>query len=230
VSVNSRAGQTSSPIKSDSTLDMYGYGNGSQYEGGVRKSKRLRQTKQRGLKKSMTITKADSVKDIKMKIFDLFSVATIHQRLFHGGRELLDNTQTVADLGILAQDTISLLEVKPLEDDEDGDGRPKKKRRDEGGGFGGTLLSGGPVSSAPASAIPTSDDIPTPISTKPASTDSSYARAVAEALTVPAGPPSSKAESDHADFDEGIQCPACTFINPAGVSCCTMCENAFSGA
>ncbi|KZT53991.1 cysteine proteinase [Calocera cornea HHB12733] len=111
VTVTSKAGTSSSPVKSESTLDAYGYGNGSNFEGGVRKSKRLRQTRQRGIKKTITIRKGDSVKEIKVQLFELFSLPTIYQRLFHGGREITElNEKTVAELGILAQDTISLLE------------------------------------------------------------------------------------------------------------------------
>ncbi|KZO97701.1 hypothetical protein CALVIDRAFT_535804 [Calocera viscosa TUFC12733] len=226
LTVTGKAGNSSSPVKSESTLHAYGYGNGSNYEGGVRKSKRLRQTKSRGVKKTMTIRKGDSVKEIKVQLFDLFSVPTIYQRLFHGGREITDlNEQTIADLGILAQDTISLLEIKPIDEDDDGEDRPKKKRREEGRGFGGTLLGGGAIPAVPTATIPPATD--TTVSTKPDSMDSSYARDVAEALAVPSGPPNSKAETDLADFEEGIQCTTCTFINPFGVSCCTMCDNPF---
>ncbi|EJU05183.1 hypothetical protein DACRYDRAFT_103677 [Dacryopinax primogenitus] len=227
VSVSAQTGK-SSPVKSESTLDAYVYGTSGNYDGGLRKSKRLRATKQRGMNRTIIIRKGDTVKDIKVELFDQFNIPTIYQRLFHAGREITDwSDKTVADIGILAQDTISVLEVKPVDEDDDEGGRPKKKRREEGPAFGGTLLSRGGI---PPPASATAPAVDTNASHKPDSMDSSHACAVAEALCAAPRPPDSNAPTDLADFEDSLHCPTCTFINPAGVSACTMCDTPFAVA
>ncbi|TFY82365.1 hypothetical protein EWM64_g1642 [Hericium alpestre] len=136
--------------------------------GPQRQSQRLRKAAQ-PKERRLCITKTMSVKDIKLRIQDELNVPTICQRLFYEGRELEDNALTVPALGILANDVLDLREENEdvdLLDEESESDVPRKKKRDEGGGFGGTLLSGNLTSdslvdtqSETMSTPPTSDGI-----------------------------------------------------------------------
>ncbi|TFY67092.1 hypothetical protein EVG20_g4062 [Dentipellis fragilis] len=124
----------------------------SRHFGPQRQSKRLRKATARR-ERRLCISKTMSVKDIKLLIQEQMDVPTICQRLFYQGHELLDNEVTVPTLGILANDVLDLREESEDVDllDESDSEVPRKKRRDEGGGFGGTLLSGDPTSEDPPS-------------------------------------------------------------------------------
>ncbi|KAK2466793.1 hypothetical protein APHAL10511_001051 [Amanita phalloides] len=107
-----------------------------------RQSRRLRQMKQHGERRRITISKDMTVKEIKIKIQDEWNIATICQQLFHYGTELQDNAVTVAALEITANDVLELREVTEVHDlDSDTEGPSGSK--DEGQGFTGTVLSGG---------------------------------------------------------------------------------------
>ncbi|KDQ17979.1 hypothetical protein BOTBODRAFT_104384 [Botryobasidium botryosum FD-172 SS1] len=160
------------------------------YGGVTRKSKRLRQQKERGEKQALKVSKLDTIKDIKIKIQGQFSIPTICQRLFYSGRELEDNEATVMTLGILAHDVLELYEHRPAEDDDafwnsDGElAEEPKRHRTEERAFHGTLLGG-----------------TTPV------------------------PQGTEIEMDSMDIDtETVPCRDCTFANPVGVSCCTLCD------
>ncbi|EGO18657.1 hypothetical protein SERLADRAFT_418842 [Serpula lacrymans var. lacrymans S7.9] len=112
---------------------------------GVRQSKRIRQTKDRGETRRLTIYKSTTVKEIKIMLYEQLKIPTIYQRLFYRGQELQDNLATVQSLGILINDILDLQEE--LEDDNNlnvSNGEAKRGFAEEKG-FGGTLLSGLPT-------------------------------------------------------------------------------------
>ncbi|RDB21476.1 Ubiquitin carboxyl-terminal hydrolase 48 [Hypsizygus marmoreus] len=122
---------------------------------GARQSKRLRQIKELGEKRRLTISKSTTVKQIKIMVQDELSIPTICQRLFYQGNELDDNEATVASLNIFANDVLDLKrenEVVEIDTDTE-DQRP----RDEGRGFGGTLLGGGFLDRFSSSPPPSSE-------------------------------------------------------------------------
>ncbi|KAI0831247.1 cysteine proteinase [Trametes gibbosa] len=135
---------------------------------GYRKSKRIRQVRAYGKRRKITITKAMTVKDLKVMLSDELGVPVMSQRLFHRGQELDDSSATMFSLGILSNDVldlkeesenIDLLSDTDIEVDVPTSGGPKRKRA-EGQAFGGTLLGGGssfnsvPPSSSPSAADP----------------------------------------------------------------------------
>lgn len=111
---------------------------------GARQSKRLRQVKQDGERRKVTISKSTTVKDIKIMLQKIFNISPICQRIFYLGQELEDNTATAASLNIFANDILELREQNEVyELSSDADEIPSKRpRREEGSGFGGTLLGG----------------------------------------------------------------------------------------
>lgn len=107
---------------------------------GSRQSRRLREMKEHGEKRRLTISKSTTMKEIKVMLQEQLSIPTICQRLFHHGKELDDNAATVGSLEIYAHDILDLRqenEVHELGSDSD-----EKRPRDEERGFGGTLLGG----------------------------------------------------------------------------------------
>ncbi|KAJ7724461.1 hypothetical protein DFH07DRAFT_854832 [Mycena maculata] len=128
------------------------------YMSGARQSKRLRQAKEGVRTRKLTVTKSMTLKEIKVELQKELKIPTICQRLFYEGRELDDNTATVASLQILANDIIDLKEENEIHEVSDSEDAPpkSKRRRDEGGGFHGTLLgrTEGRSSSPPKPAEP----------------------------------------------------------------------------
>ncbi|KAI0646997.1 cysteine proteinase [Trametes meyenii] len=131
---------------------------------GYRKSRRIRQVKEYGRRRKITITKAMTVKDLKVMLDDELAIPVISQRLFHRGHEIDDSSATMLSLGILSND---LLDLKRVDEDvilvsdtdveEDGGSTGPNKKRTEGQAFGGTLLGGGSsfgFSSVPPSSSP----------------------------------------------------------------------------
>ncbi|KAI0362032.1 cysteine proteinase [Trametes cingulata] len=130
---------------------------------GYRKSRRIRQAKEYGKRRKITITKAMTVKDLKVMLNDELGIPVISQRLFYRGQELDDSSATMLSLGVLSNDLLDLKEenedVNLLSDtDVDVDGTTNgSKKRAEGQAFGGTLLGGGSsftYSSVPPSSSP----------------------------------------------------------------------------
>lgn len=109
----------------------------------ARHSRRLR--RKQGDRRTITVRKGTSVKEMKMQISELFEIPTICQKLFLRGTELDDNEATAESLDILAHDVLELhqiteeIDVDGMSDSETG----CKKPRDEGRGFSGTVLGGG---------------------------------------------------------------------------------------
>ncbi|KAH8926999.1 hypothetical protein BT69DRAFT_891570 [Atractiella rhizophila] len=96
--------------------------------------------------KVMEVSKEDSLKDIKVKISELFNVPTIYQRVFLRCKELEDNEATVDELGITYEDKLDVMEVE-VDEEEALSGRASKgrkggKKKEEKEGFGGTGLWG----------------------------------------------------------------------------------------
>ncbi|KAF8643800.1 hypothetical protein AX16_008818 [Volvariella volvacea WC 439] len=112
---------------------------------GSRQSKRLRGVKELGERRKLTVSKAITLKDIKVMLQEELDVPTIHQKIFYQGQELTDNSVTMACLKIAANDTFDMQEEKEIldiDDDDDTDEAPTKRRREIERGFGGTLLVG----------------------------------------------------------------------------------------
>ncbi|KAI8998686.1 cysteine proteinase [Trametes punicea] len=116
---------------------------------GHRKSKRIRQVREYGKRRKITITKAMSVKDLKLMLNEELGIPVIYQRLFYRGKELEDSSATMLSIGILSNDILDLKEenedITLLSDTDveiDGSNGGHKKRV-EGQAFGGTLLGGG---------------------------------------------------------------------------------------
>ncbi|KAI0374832.1 cysteine proteinase [Pilatotrama ljubarskyi] len=131
---------------------------------GYRKSRRIRQVKEYGKRRKITITKAMTVKDLKVMLNDELGIPVISQRLFYRGQELDDSSATMLSLGVLSNDLLDLKEenedIDLLSDtdiDVDSTAPGSRKKRAEGQAFGGTLLGGGSsftYSSVPPSSSP----------------------------------------------------------------------------
>ncbi|EJD02420.1 cysteine proteinase [Fomitiporia mediterranea MF3/22] len=120
---------------------------------GTRQSRRLQEGKYSNCQQ-IRIQKDWTVKDVKAAIYKAFRIPTISQQLYYHGKELDDNSKTVAELQILNKDTLYLKEVIEdmivLDSDiEDEPLRKKSRKHDEGDAFKGTLLSGGTKSPPP---------------------------------------------------------------------------------
>ncbi|EPQ58342.1 cysteine proteinase [Gloeophyllum trabeum ATCC 11539] len=112
---------------------------------GARRSKRIRHGVYKANNLSIRISKAMTLKDLKLKLQEERDLPVICQRLFYCGQELGDNSLTMGTLGILPNDTIDVREEPEDADalDDEGDGLRKKRRLEkEGQAFDGTILSG----------------------------------------------------------------------------------------
>ncbi|KAH7340859.1 hypothetical protein B0J17DRAFT_653080 [Rhizoctonia solani] len=131
---------------------------------GQRRSKRIRTaaTSKKGTTFSIRVSKDDTIRDVKRKIQDTEDVAPFYQRLYLHGAELLDDTQTLSEVGFLRTDRLILRAIEAMDEDEavnwaltSGDVEPKAARpRDEGRAFGGTLLGSTYVAPAVATTPP----------------------------------------------------------------------------
>lgn len=102
----------------------------------VRKSQRHK--KVRGLKE-ITVSSKETLKDLKLKIMNIFSVPPFDQNLYHGGRQLIGNEQSLGSLQVASGSVIDLIADEPqegsvmLEDFNNESGMPES-------GFKGTNL------------------------------------------------------------------------------------------
>ncbi|KAJ4487816.1 cysteine proteinase [Lentinula aciculospora] len=117
--------------ESSHTQKIYG-------QNSARQSKRLRQMREHGDTRRVSVTKLMSVKDVKVALQKEFEIPTICQRVVLHGQELLDNEATVESLHVLANDTLELYEES--ETLEISDSYDDAVPRQEGQGFGRTLL------------------------------------------------------------------------------------------
>ncbi|KAI0664864.1 cysteine proteinase [Cubamyces menziesii] len=152
--------QPSKPVQT--TLTTYS----KRQNEGHRKSKRIRQVKEYGKRRKITITKAMSVKELKIMLNDELGIPVISQRLFYRGQELDDSSATMLSLGILSNDTLDLKEENEdidLLSDTDVEIDGPRKKRVEGQAFGGTLLLGGGSSFGPSVPPSSSPDTGGPV-------------------------------------------------------------------
>lgn len=126
--------------------------------------------------------------------------------MYYRGKELKDDTETVATLRILIRDTLHVKELKDTTcidlDSETDKPATKKAKRNEGSAFEGTLLGGGGSSSRKDETNSAAEDQQQPreASKEPMCIDS--------AATVK-------------------PCSLCTFDNPLTNSQCEVCETPF---
>ena len=124
-----------------------------------RKSRRLRNWKTRVQKRRFVIKKSTTVKEIKIMVCLLFyhsspfsnigpsqvyeelDISPMHQTLLLNGRELANSSATVAEIGLLVNDTLDLRQDQET-DPTSGIEEIQKPRTNEVEGFGGTLLGG----------------------------------------------------------------------------------------
>ncbi|ORX35565.1 hypothetical protein BD324DRAFT_652117 [Kockovaella imperatae] len=92
-----------------------------------------RASRSRASEFSIEVTKATTVKDIKLEICSLYSLSPISQKLLYGSLEL-DSADTVESLGIMADDRLTLHVIQEIHDIDDIE-LPRE-------GFGGTALLG----------------------------------------------------------------------------------------
>ncbi|SCV68974.1 BQ2448_1994 [Microbotryum intermedium] len=191
------------------------------------------------------MNKTDTVKALKISIYNKLSIPTICQRLFFKGQELDDSSATVEKLGVLPDMVLELFEVKEgalglskLEDVGDEVDRKGKRRREEG--FGGTGLFGWEnvgaenlEDGADAGEDPPSIDVPRKRKIEETASSSS---AIASGSSRKKGRPViiEDAEEEEEEIvallksDEGVACPQCTFRNASGMTQCEMCELPFN--
>ncbi|KAK1222681.1 hypothetical protein PQX77_014467 [Marasmius sp. AFHP31] len=161
-----------------------------------RQSRRLRQLRRDGDTRRVNVTKATTVRDIKISLQKTLNIPTICQRLFYKFQELEDGSATVGSLGLLANDIIEFQEqgeVHEITDSDNEDGAGSK--RDEGRGFGGTVLAGGSGSFRPVNG--------STLEVQAAGRESSFGNE-----------PTCSEKS----------CSACTFINPPDATFCNICS------
>ncbi|KAF9647555.1 cysteine proteinase [Thelephora ganbajun] len=106
-----------------------------------RKSKRLRNGKSRVQRRRFVIKKSTTVKEIKMMVYEELDIPPVYQALFLNGHELADSSATVAEVGLLLNDTLDLRQDQETDQTSDIEGI-QKPRANEVEGFGGTLLGG----------------------------------------------------------------------------------------
>lgn len=138
---------TSLPQEVQPTLVTYG----SRKVGGMRQSKRIRQVREMGRRRKLTITPETTVKELKIQIQTEWEIPTIAQRLYYRGHELADGSATLRALGVLSHDTMDLREESEDIDllGSGSDAEQPAARRAEGRAFGGTLLGYSSASSPP---------------------------------------------------------------------------------
>jgi len=81
------------------------------------------------------------VKEIKMMVYEELDIPPVYQTLFLNGQELADGSATVADVGLLLNDTLDLCQDQETDQTSDIEDI-QKPRANEVEGFGGTLLGG----------------------------------------------------------------------------------------
>jgi hypothetical protein len=188
-----------------------------------RKSRRLRSGKFRVQRRRFLIKKSTMVKEIKMmvcftfprstlahtsqlyclvQIYEELDIPPVYQTLFLNGHELVDCSATVAEIGLLLDDTLDLRQDQETDQTSDME-EAQKPRANEVEGFGGTLLGGFTTGTEGSDA----DDL-----------DPSLGGMDGKGSEHP--PSSSPAHSAGAKA-----CPACTFDNSSQDRNCQICFN-----
>ncbi|KAG9012112.1 hypothetical protein FRB93_002255 [Tulasnella sp. JGI-2019a] len=186
---------------------------------GTRRSRRLGKSKAQTwfTVKKVLVRGADTIEDVKTNL------SATYPRLYYDGIQLLEPSATILQIGVQPGHIIEVYDpddTEPDPDDEfwlpvhDGTKR-KRKGKVEGPAFDGTVLGGGPKKN----------------SMKPKETEGEVNGDLEVDASIPtlAPPLTAKSDADNMedDCDNTLACKACTFLNPPGVSCCTMCELAF---
>lgn len=136
---------------------------GSKKVGNLRQSKRIRQVKELGRRKKLTISPNTTVKDLKVQIQAELEIPTISQRLYYHGNELEDNSVTLGSLGVLSNDTMDLKEESEDIDLLGSVSEAEPTTQKEGRGFGGTLLGYSSSSSPSHTPSQHADELPSDI-------------------------------------------------------------------
>ncbi|XP_070561679.1 ubiquitin carboxyl-terminal hydrolase 48-like isoform X2 [Ptychodera flava] len=98
----------------DFTQDSKGKKTGINQDKQIRRSSRHRRT--RG-EKQITVSASNTLKELKLKVMHVFSVAPFDQHLmFESGRHILDDTATLGDLGVTPGEVLYLKVDLPCED------------------------------------------------------------------------------------------------------------------
>jgi len=143
-----------------------------------------------------------------MMVYEELDIPPVYQTLFLNGDELADSSATVAEIGLLLNDTLDLRqdqETDQMSDIED----LQKPRANEVEGFGGTLLGGFTTGTEGSDA----DEL---------------APSLGESGTNGKGaenPPS----SSPVNCADAKACPACTFHNSSQDKSCQICSNPLEG-
>ncbi|KAF8682576.1 Cysteine proteinase [Rhizoctonia solani] len=173
---------------------------------GQRRSKRIRTatTPKKGKTFFIHVNKDDTIRDVKRKIQDAEDIAPFYQQLYLHGVELIDDTRTLLQTGVLRTDCLVLRAIEAMDEDEainwaltSGDVEPKTVRsRDEGRAFGGTLLGNTYV--APVGTTPSTEQC---ISATTATTAGTAITTSLPALNGTPGPSPTKGNDNTEDQD-----------------------------
>ncbi|KAG9126666.1 hypothetical protein FRC07_002539 [Ceratobasidium sp. 392] len=222
---------------------------------GQRKSKRLRTaaTTKRGTTFSISVSKDDTVRDIKRKIEKVEDVLPFYQQLYLQNVELTDDNRTVSQIGLLRTDRLVLRAIEAMDEDDavawaltSGDVEPGPARpRAEGRAFGGTLLDGSmfslpvsePSTKAPESATkapessvsaPEGDHPMTSLSAGPTTPEADTT--TKDITPVQEHPGDAEKDTDMEEYERlaTLPCSQCTFLNRFGSAFCEICESPLS--
>ena len=188
-----------------------------------RKSRRLRSGKFRVQRRRFLIKKSTTVKEIKLmvclsplrstmanssqthsfvQVYEELDIPPVYQTLFLNGRELADGSATVAEIGLLLDDTLDLQQDQETDQTSDME-ETQKPRENEVEGFGGTLLGGFTTG-----------------------TEGSDADDLAPSLGGMDGKGSEHPPSSSPAHSAGAKaCPACTYDNSSQDRNCRICLN-----
>ncbi|KAG8960305.1 hypothetical protein FRC03_006787 [Tulasnella sp. 419] len=157
-------------------------------------------------------------------------------RLYHKGKEL-GHQDTLAEFSFEENDVLELYIFDPEADEPDPmdcfweDAEPAKTskpdcKRAEGPAFGNTVLGGRRLASKKSRDLlnqePMQDNIESSASPHP---ETIVEEVMNESMDVEI---SQSCQVPMDEIPNGPACPRCTFINPEGVSCCTICDSPFS--
>jgi len=139
-------------------------------------------------------------------------------QLYHNGRQLLTPTALLYSIGVQPGDVIELYSPDDSELDDNfwvPAAEGKGERIVEGPAFGGTLL-GSSGSASKNFQVKESDN----------NGNDGKANVINNEKAPPIPADGDDAATD-VDQSSGRACKTCTFLNPAEVSCCTMCDSPF---
>lgn len=155
-----------------------------------------------GLFSSLDLTMADPQLHRPAQVNEELDIPPVYQTLFLNGHELADGSATVAEIGLLLNDTLDLRQDQETDQTSDIE-EVQKPRANEIEGFGGTLLCGFTTG-----------------------TEGSDADEVVPSLEGVNGKGPEHPPSSSPTHDVGAKaCPACTFDNSSQDKNCRICFN-----